>query len=201
MEKPASNSHPILDLIRRRWSPVAFSDEPVSREDLLSILEAARWAPSCYNDQPWHFIVATKEQPEEFDRLLHCLADANIAWVQYAPVLMLSVARLHFAHNDKPNRYAWHDIGLAAENMVMQAMSLGIFAHQMAGILPDKAREAYDFPEGYEAVSAIALGYPGDADRLSEALQQRQAAPRSRKPLDSFVFASKWGETFLPSAK
>jgi len=195
MEKPADTQYPIHELLRRRWSPVAFSERLVPREHLCSLLEAARWAPSCYNEQPWHFIIATKEQPEKFNRLLGCLVETNIAWAQHAPVLMLTVARLHFAHNEKPNRHAWHDIGLAVGNLLTQATSLGISAHQMAGFSAVKAREVFSIPEGYEPVTAIALGYPGNADRLPEALRQRHTAPRSRRPLEQIVYSGTWGQT------
>ncbi|MCX5758913.1 MAG: nitroreductase family protein [Candidatus Hydrogenedentes bacterium] len=194
MEKPADNKYPIHNLLRRRWSPVAFSERPVSHENLRSLLEAARWAPSCYGDQPWSFVVATKDRPDVFDRLLRCLLDANIAWAQYAPVLMISVARRHFAHNGQPNRYGWHDIGLAVGGMLVQATHLGLSVHQMAGFDPVKARETFAIPDDHEPVSAIAIGYRGDAGNLSQALQTREAAPRSRHPLAKFVFSDTWGQ-------
>ncbi len=193
MEKP-DGKYPIHDLLRNRWSPVAFSERLVSHEDLRALLEAARWAPSCYGDQPWVFIVATKDQPDVFDRLLRCLMDANIAWAQYAPVLMMTVARRHFTHNGQPNRYAWHDIGLAVGGMLVQATHLGLSVHQMAGFDPIKARETFAIPEDHEPVSVIAIGYHGDVGNLSEALQARETTPRSRHPLGKFVFSDTWGQ-------
>ena len=124
MEKPADTKHPIHNLLRRRWSPRAFSGRMVEANQLCSVLEAARWAPSSYNEQPWRFIVATKENPVEFDRLLSCLVEGNALWAQQAPVLMLSVAKLSFEKNDKANRHAIHDVGLAVENLVIQATVL-----------------------------------------------------------------------------
>ncbi len=66
--------------------------------------------------------------------------------------------------------------------------------HQMAGILPDKARQIFDMPEGYEPVAGIAIGYPGEPHTLPDQLKQRELEPRQRKPLDSFVFTGKWGK-------
>lgn len=193
MEKPADTQYPIHDLLRNRWSPVAFSPRAVMPHDLLSLLEAARWAPSCYGDQPWHFIVAFKDQPPAFDRLLCCLAEANIAWAQHAPVLMLTVARRYLAHNGKPNPYGWHDTGLAVGAMLVQATYLGMAMHQMAGFDPVKARTTFAIPDDHEPVTAIAVGYAGDPSILSETLQAREAAPRRRKPLREFVFSETWG--------
>ena len=195
MEKPAKTQYPIHDLLRRRWSPRAFSDRRVDPAIMRSLLEAARWAPSSYNEQPWSFIVATRDDPVEFGRLLSCLVEGNIQWAQHAPVLMVSVARLYFEDDGKPNRHAFHDVGLAVANLIVQATALGLVVHQMAGIFPDKIRELYGIPEGYEAVAGIALGYPGDPQSLPEELRKRELAPRERKPLTEFVFSGRWGRT------
>ena len=195
MEKPAETQFPIHDLLRQRWSPRAFSEQHVEPDALRSLLEAARWAPSSYNEQPWAFIIATKQDQAEYARLLSCLVEGNIQWAQRAPVLMVSVARRSFEENGKSNRHAFHDIGLAVANLVVQATALGLAVHQMAGIFPDKVRELYNIPEDYEPVAGIALGYPGDPDTLPERLRQRELAPRSRKPIREFVFAGRWGQT------
>ena len=195
MEKPAETQYPIHDLLRRRWSPRAFSDRRVDPAVMRSLLEDARWAPSSYNEQPWSFIVATRDDPVEFGRLLSCLVEGNIQWAQHAPVLMVSVARLYFEDDGKPNRHAFHDVGLAVANLIVQATALGLVVHQMAGIFPDKIRELYGIPEGYEAVAGIALGYPGDPQSLPEGLRKRELAPRERKPLTEFVFSGSWGQT------
>ena len=200
MQKPAETDNPIHELLRQRWSPLAFSDQMILPADLNALFEAARWAPSCFNDQPWHFIVGTKEDPETFRKVLGCLVDRNVVWAQYAPVLLLTVTRRHFAHNGHPNRHAWHDIGLAVGSMLVQAESLGIRVHQMAGFDPEQARDVFDIPEDYDAVTAIALGYPGEPDVLPEACRIRESAPRTRKPLKDFVYGGIWGKRadFVP---
>src|SRR5437773_7104505 len=162
MEKPAPNNYPIEELIRRRWSPRAFSDQPVEAEKLRSLFEAARWAPSSFNEQPWSFILATKQKPEEHALLLSCLAEKNQQWAQQAPVLMVSVAKLNFDKTGKPNRHAFHDVGLAVGNMLVEATALGLFGHQMAGFSPEKVREIYGVPNDYEPVAGIAVGYPAE---------------------------------------
>lgn len=194
IEKLAETEHPIHDLLQRRWSPRAFAGRAVEPEKLRSLMEAARWAPSSFNEQPWSFIVATKEEPVEYERLLGCLVEGNMQWARNAPVLMLSLAKLHFDRNGQPNRHAFHDVGLAVENLVLQATALGLAVHQMAGFHVEKARELYGVPEGVEPVAAIAVGYPGDPESLPEPLRERERAPRNRKPLDAFVFSGSWGQ-------
>ena len=195
IDKSADTQYPIHDLIRQRWSPLAFSEQLVEPEKLRSVLEAARWASSSYNEQPWSFIVATKDNQAEFDRLLSCLAEGNQEWAKNAPVLMISVAKLNFERNGAENRHAFHDVGAAATELAIQATANGLFIHQMAGFDVPKAREVYSIPEGYEPVAAIALGYIGDPQTLSEKLLQRSLAPRTRKPLETFVFTGSWNQT------
>ncbi len=193
MEKPAETRYPIHDLLRQRWSPRAFADHAVEPEKLRSLLEAANWAPSCFNEQPWHFLLATRDDWANFERLLSCLIEGNVAWAKHAPVLLLSVARLNFAQSGKPNRHAFHDVGLAVGNLVIQATALGLAVHQMAGLHAEKARDVFQIPQGYEAVTAMALGYPGTPESLAEKLRQRELAPRTRRSLAEFVFAAQWG--------
>lgn len=66
--KAARTEYGIEEALGRRWSPRAFSAEPVEREKLLRIFEAARWAPSSSNEQPWSFVVATQEDVEGHER-------------------------------------------------------------------------------------------------------------------------------------
>ncbi|MBO3460186.1 nitroreductase family protein [Aetokthonos hydrillicola Thurmond2011] len=191
-EKLAQTQYPVHDFIGRRWSPRAFSDRPVEQDKLLSVLEAARWAPSSYNHQPWSFIVATKDDSTEYSRLLNILVEFNQGWAKNAPVLILAVAK---THNDdgKINRHAFHDVGLAIENLVIQATALGLSVHQIAGFSVDAARKEYRIPEGYEPATAIVVGYAGDPQNLSDGLRERELAPRIRKPLKEFVFTGQWG--------
>jgi nitroreductase len=199
LRKPAETSTPIHDLIAHRWSPRAFDSKAVEPEKLRSLFEAARWAPSSYNAQPWYFIVGTKDNPENYKRVLESLIEFNQGWAKQAPVLVLSVAKLNF-DDGKANRHALHDVGQAAANLSLQAEALGLSVHQMAGIEPEKARKLFNIPSDYEAVAGIALGYAGDPASLSDELRKRELAPRQRKPLDSFVFTGQWDKS-LPLQK
>ncbi|CUS32573.1 nitroreductase family protein [Candidatus Nitrospira nitrificans] len=194
MDKPAQTQFPIHDLLLRRWSPRAFDERPVESHMLWSLFEAARWAPSSNNEQPWRFIVATKRDHEmEWKRLFDCLAEGNRVWVIRAPVLILSIASLNFEDDGKPNRHAFHDTGLAVENLVLQATASGLVAHQMAGFDVEKARVDLKIPSGYEPVAMIAVGYPGDPAVLPERLRERELRPRSRRPIGESTFFGRWG--------
>lgn len=191
-EKPADTQFPIHELIRRRWSPRAFADRPVTAAQLGSLLEAARWAASSNNEQPWRFLVVTKAQPEAFAALLACLASGNQVWARQAPVLMLTVAKLTF-ENGTPNRHAFHDVGQAAASMAIQATAMGLVIHQMAGFSVEAARTAFAIPADYEPVAAIAIGYQAEAATLPEPFRARETAPRARDPLAQVAFGATWG--------
>lgn len=191
-EKPAVTDYPIHELLKRRWSPRAFADRPLQSDTLRSVFEAARWAPSSGNGQPWSFLVARREQIAEFERLASLLVPGN-AWARKAGALALSVAALDRAPG-KPYRHSWHDVGLATENLLLQAFSMGLTVHPMAGFDTVKAREVFAIPERWDPVAMIALGHPGDPNDLPEDLRQRELMPRQRKPMAEFVYSGKWGQ-------
>ncbi len=201
MQKPIESSFPLTDLIRERWSPLAFSEKRIPPEIFGSLFEAARWAPSSFNEQPWVFLVATQDQPAEFNRMASCLVEANRVWAKRAYCLAISCTRLAFTRNGKPNRHAYHDVGLATQNLILQAESQGIACHAMAGFDPLAARELFQIPTTHDAVAAIAIGYMAEnLDGLDEALKQRELGPRVRKPLTETVFTGTWGRFAGPFA-
>jgi nitroreductase len=156
------------------------------------MLEAARWAPSCFNEQPWNFIIFEKESSEEFNKIVDILSPKNQLWARNAPLIMLSVAKINFERNGKFNRYALHDVGAAVTNMTLQATSMGLYVHQMAGFDSEKAKELFNIPDNYEPVAAIAIGYIGNQEELPEEFKKSESAPRRRKEITEFTFKGKW---------
>ena len=195
MGNPAPTEYPVHEFIRERWSPRAFSQKPISAEVLSSLFEAARWAPSSSNEQPWAFIVATRNDKENFAKALQPLVEFNVTWAKHAFVLGFAVSELAFAKNNTPNRNAHYDTGAAMSQLTTEATSRGIFVHQMAGFDPDTARDVFDIPSGWDAIAAFAMGYYGDPASLPEPYREREKAPRVRKPIREFVMSGKWGHT------
>lgn len=177
---------PIHELLQKRFSPRGFEDRSVSKETIQSLLEAARWAPSSFNEQPWRFIVASKDDPADFEKLLGCLKPKNQDWAKSASVLMLSVAQLTLTRNGNTNRHAFHDVGLSVSQLVMQATALDLHVHQMGGFDAAKARETYSIPEGFDPVAAIAIGYAAG----------EMPPSRTRRPRDEIAFTGRWGEVY-----
>ena len=197
MSKDASPDHAVHEFISTRWSPYAFSRRLIPREDLLSIFEAARWAPSSFNEQPWRYVVASRDRAEDFDKVLSCLLEGNQAWAREVPVLALGCISTTFSRNGRPNRVAQHDLGLASASLTFEATSRGVYVHQMAGIVPAKAREVVAIPDGFEAVTGLALGYRAAPGTGAQELQARDGHPRRRRPVNEFVFGTNWGDPGL----
>jgi nitroreductase len=195
MQKPAVTDAPVHELIKNRWSPRAFSEQPVRPEILRSLFEAARWAPSSNNEQPWAYLVAAKDDAENFAKMLGVLVEFNISWAKHAPVLALSVAHLKMNRDGKPNRVALHDVGSATAQLTLEANARGLSVHQMAGFDAAKARQTFVIPPDWDPVAAIAIGYPGNPESLPDKLRERELAPRTRKPMGEFVMSGSWGHT------
>ncbi|WP_263374335.1 nitroreductase family protein [Granulicella aggregans] len=180
----------IHDLIASRWSPRAFSDKPVSADDLTKIFAAASWAASSTNEQPWRFLIGRKGD-ETFAKILDSLVEFNQSWAKSAPVLVLSVGKLTFSpgpYGGGANVYALHDTGAASANMSLQAAALGLHTHGMGGFDREKARASFGIPEDFEIGAVWALGYLGEPGSLPEGLKARELAERTRKPVEEFVF-------------
>ncbi|NOT64537.1 MAG: nitroreductase family protein [Methylotenera sp.] len=196
MQKPAVTQVSINETIAKRRSGRAYdASKPITHAQIIALLEAARWAPSCFGDEPWRFIVWDKNaDAKTWQQAFDCVVPNNQTWVKDAPVLILVCAGTLFGHNQSPNRWAQYDTGAAAENLCLQAASMGLMAHQMGGFNADKTREHFAIPAEYTPMTMIAVGYEGDANNLPDELKARELAARKRKPLGELFFSETWGK-------
>lgn len=187
----------VLSLIKKRWSPREFDPlKKISQEDLKLLFEAARWAPSSYNEQPWNFIVVTKDEPEQFNKMIDVLMEGNKLWASKASALVLTVASLRSPHNSSGNFHAFYDLGASVANLSLQAIELDIFTHQMGGFYHDKAEKVFQLNENFKSVSVIALGYLPENESF-ESRKEELFVRRKRKSLNEFVFRNNWGNPFF----
>jgi nitroreductase len=198
MSKRVETRYAVLPALADRWSPRSFDPRAPEPCKLQSIFEAARLAPSAHNTQPVRFLMARKGHGEVYEKLFACLSDGNRVWAQSAPVLVLAaVMRKRFSQERAsfvPYPHAMHDLGLAVMSMILQAQSLGIHCHPMAGFDPEQAQAAFAIPDLFEPAVTIAIGYLGDPDTLPGALRERELGPRTRRPLEELVFEQAWGQ-------
>jgi len=194
--KPAPTSVPIHELIAGRWSPRAYSAEPVSRDALRAVVEAARWAPSAYNLQPWRFIVFDRATDEAaFKRAFATLVPFNQQWNAPAPVLIAATAQKLNAKGEV-NRTAQYDTGAAAMSLVLQAHALGLAAHQMSGFDVQAFRTEFAIPNDVDVLAIISIGHYGDADKLEPVLREREKSERTRSALGDVVYEGAWKQPF-----
>lgn len=168
-----------------RWSPRAFTPEPLTQQQIDSLFEAVRWSPSCFNEQPWLFIYAASEADRQ--RFLPALVEGNQAWVRNTSLLVFLLSRRNFSHNGKPNRHASFDAGAAWMALALQARKLGLYAHAMAGFSREKAYEILSVPvDDYDIMAAIAVGCRADPVVLPEPIAAKDK-PNDRKPRSAIV--------------
>ena len=190
-----STPRPVDPLFLDRWSPRAYSGEPIDAYDLMTILDAAHWAPSASNNQPWRFVYGVKVTAA-FDSLLSILVPGNQRLAKDAGALVFVISQTETEataeHAARPIPTHSFDAGAAWMALALQAQLFGFHAHGMAGLDYDKARELLSVPEGFKVEMALALGKPGRVEDLPEDLQAREK-PSHRKPLETLAFEGKLG--------
>jgi nitroreductase len=180
----SETSH-LNELILKRWSPRSFNGKEVETWKLRTLFEAASWAASCFGEEPWRFLLASRSDKAEFDRLLGLLVPKNQEWAQHAGALAISTAKKTFTHSGQPNRFGIHDVGTAFGQLGLQAIALGLHVHGMGGFDAARTRTEFAIPDDFEVGAAFAIGYlDGDG-----------APPggRKRRPLSEIVFTGGWG--------
>ncbi|MGB3376967.1 MAG: nitroreductase family protein [Microbacterium sp.] len=189
LDRTARTEHTVLEVLANRWSPRAFDAEsPIDEDKLSCALEAARWSPSASNTQPWRFIVARRGT--DLHQSIHsALLGFNQAWAGDAAVLVVALAETS-TEDGTPITHAVYDLGQSIAHLSVQAHHDGLVVHQMSGFEPEKIRAIAGLDARFVPMTVIALGDLGDASTLPEALQQREVAPRVRRPIDETVLLS-----------
>lgn len=177
----------MLELIISRQSDRKYSDKPVEKEKLERIIEAGRMAPSACNAQPWKFIIV--DDPTIRKKVAEAASAKLIGmntFVGQAPLLLVIV-------REKPNMsskiggtiknkdYSLIDIGIAAENICLQAKAEGIGSCILGWFDERMLRKILNIPKTKRVELIISLGYS-----LSEQREKR------RKPADLTISYNKY---------
>ncbi len=188
------NPHSIHPLIAERHSSRLMDpNRPIASAQIEQLLEAARWAPSSNNQQPWRYLIFSNQHPQALQTARQCLSTSNQIWANRAPLLILALAE-QTRPDGRPNPKALHDLGMANENLLLQATALGLHCRPMGGFDVECIRQAFHIPDQFEPIIIIAIGYPASADQFPEEIQQKEQQPRQRRPLQNTVFYGKWPE-------
>lgn len=161
----------MLELIKRRQSDRGYLSREVEQEKLDRILEAGRLAPSACNSQPWKFIVVT--EPGVKKQVARAATAKEIGFnkfVDQAPVLLVIV-------REKPNivsrvggsiknkDYSVIDIGIATENICLQAVAEELGSCILGWFNEQKVKQILNIPENKRVELIITLGYPSKPHR------------------------------------
>lgn len=167
------------DAIRARRNVRAYTDQPISGEDLDRILEAGWRAPSASNRQHWEFIAVTdKEQ----------LAALGDVWQGARHIPGAQAAIVLLVPEPEEERYLTldrYDLGQATYAILLAATDLGIGSGHSSIGDQDKAREILGFPDGYVAAYIVGLGYPADRPL-------RPIVKPDRRPFTEVVHRGRW---------
>jgi hypothetical protein len=184
--RTAETAAPIVRELETRWSPRSFDPTAtVTDAQLDALLEAARWAPSASNTQPRRFVVA-RRGTHHFDTVIGALMGFNAAWAVNASALIIAIAETSSVDGDV-RAYAEYDLGQAVAHLSVQAQAEGLHTHQMAGVEWETIVAAFDLAENLKPMTITAVGVVDSADKLVEALAERELAPRTRLPLSELV--------------
>jgi len=184
--KTAQTDAPILDVLAERWSPRAYTAEPIDEAKLASALEAARWSASGGNSQPWRFIVARRGSAA-FDKIASTLAPFNAVWAPAASVLLVGLYTELRDQSGNLRNTVFYDLGQAMAHLSVQAHHDGLHVHQMTGFDPAALAEAFGLPAEVKPFVVATIGTVGSPDDLDAALAERERQPRTRLARDQIV--------------
>lgn len=161
-----------LDVIMTRTSIRNFTGDPVSQEQLETILRAGMAAPSAINIQPWRFVVLTDKE-----RIAELFGDGFRAQMFTSAGAVIVVCgqttfmRKPWGQPDAPeelsdNIFWFEDCSAAAQNILLAAHALGLGAVWTAGY-PAMDRvapmaQALGLPSDVLPLCVIPIGVPAE---------------------------------------
>ncbi len=155
-------SEPILENIRTRRVVREMTDEPVAREQIETILEAARWAPSGGNLRPNRYIVIQNPETRRLIRLV------SPGMFQKAPALILICTNgdVLAEHSLPPtDRALLIDIGTAAQTIMLAAHALGLASGPVTSYSKEAVKVILNLPESYSPEMFICIGHKANTTK------------------------------------
>jgi len=172
----------VFEAIKSRRSVRAFTNEPVSEEEVVKLIDTARWAPSAGNIQPWEFVVV---RDSEIKRGLSAAA-LDQTFIEEAPVVIVVCANhLRSARgygSRGVNLYCLQDTAAATQNMLLAAHALRLATCWVGAFQEEEARKVLHIPSGIRPVAIIPVGHPAEKPEVPE-----------RRPLSEIVHHETFG--------
>ena len=179
-----------MDIFETRRSIRKFTDQPVTDETVLALIEAARVAPSGRNLQPWNFVVVRSEEMKA--KIDH--AEHDQGWIAKAPVLIVCVADgaslnlgdevvLTETTEYKEQKLVLRDTAVAAEHIILKAVELGLGTCWTGLFTQKDIRDLLGIPGNKHVVGILAIGYPDPG---------YEPRPRKLRPIEDMVRYERW---------
>lgn len=182
INKPAETSASLNPLIFSRFSPRIHDPNHVLTEsEIESLGEAFRWAPSSMNQQPWKLVFATRGS-ELFNQISERgLTGFNRTWAPKTSAYAVVLAKQSEDGKPRDKAATFFDLGLASQQLALQAEHMGLRAHYMGGILHDEIAKVVGATDHWVVV-VITIGLQGELEGNDAAIVERETAVRTRKP-------------------
>jgi len=159
----------VLKAIRTRRSVRHYTDAPVSREQIETILEAGRFAPSGKNTQPWRFVVVESETKRSELAALF----PRQGLVAATPVTLAVILDRDAGYDELKDVQG---IGAAIENILLAVHSLGLGACWMGKARDEEIERFLGAREGEELMAIIPIGHPAEAPTPASRLSLQDLA-------------------------
>ncbi|MHA1925284.1 MAG: nitroreductase family protein [Candidatus Thorarchaeota archaeon] len=176
----------ILDLVMKRRHIHHFDSDPVSAEDLRTLLEAARWAPSAGNLQPWEIIVINSD--EDRNALVDVLKRKE--YMRSAPLVLVFCADLSRSSGRYGDRgsslYAIQDTTAAIQNVLLTATGLGLGSGWVGDFDEKALTDLFKLPPDVRPMALIMIGKP-----------KENPTPPSRREVEDFTHIGEFGKRLL----
>lgn len=177
----------VLDIIKNRRSIRKYKSQPVEKEKLDAILEAARLAPSACNSQPWYFVVFNEKAAKDaFTKEAFSGIYSSTKFAETAPVIIAVVSdkgnvQTRLGNVIKRTLFWVMDTGIACQNLVLQATALGLGTCWIGWFDHKKAAKHLGLGMGKRVEILLALGYG-----------EETPDPRPRKTTEEIVSYNKY---------
>lgn len=149
-----------FEVLEKRNSVRKYSDKALPDDVCRKVVEAGLRAPTAINKQEIHFSVVKRDDPVQAEIQKDMNPNAENAFFYNAPVTI-------YLSGDASFKWSLVDAGIAVENIHLAAEALGlgsVILGCMKDVLSGEKKEEYakklGFPEGYEYMIAVAVGYP-----------------------------------------
>ena len=168
----------LLDAIYERRSIRRFTDEPIGRDALEKLLDAARWAPNGGNRNAWRFVVVTSEAQKNL-----VLSFAPGIGEMPAAIVAVCMEAKKVSISEPVRLLNMADAAIAAQNICLAAHGLGLGSYMVASFAGAALKPVLELPDVVQPYLLVCLGHPDESPE-----------PPPRRPIEEIAFVDQYGQ-------